>query len=232
VNEINAESIEIDLVAIEDTTHFSDNEQVEVEHVNFEFDQRNELHGMYRRITVFNDTHCYMTIQNKHQRKHKYRLDIAYLDLKPYRQRRIAWKWLYACLALLVFDLVLYFGPWGKDSSIAFMGLVVGVTVVAAMTLIGFFYYSTDRVYFRSQHGKVRLLEFLNRNPNNAMFREFLGNFIRQISAAKAAKNQDIKQALARELRELRRLHEEKVVPKPAYERAKQRILKQQGFSG
>lgn len=232
MNKANAENIEIDLVAIEDTTNFSDDEHIAVEKVNFEFDQSNELHGLYRKITVFNDTHCYITIKNKHQRKHKYRVDIAYLEAKPYRQRRVAWKWLYACLSLLVLLAVLYFGGQLDTSSIASLGLAVGIVSVAIMTLIAFFYYTTDRVYFRSQFGKIRLIEFINNNPNKTLFRKFIGNLARQIKAAKAAKGHNASQALARELRELRRLNKEKVVPSATYDRAKQRILKHPAFSG
>ena len=232
MNKANAENIEIDLVAIEDTTNFSDDEHIAVEKVNFEFDQSNELHGLYRKITVFNDTHCYITIKNKHQRKHKYRVDIAYLEAKPYRQRRVAWKWLYACLSLLVLLAVLYFGGQLDTSSIASLGLAVGIVSVAIMTLIAFFYYTTDRVYFRSQFGKIRLIEFINNNPNKTLFRKFIGNLARQIKAARAAKGHNASQALARELRELRRLNKEKVVPSATYDRAKQRILKHPAFSG
>lgn len=232
MNKANAENIEIDLVAVEDTTNFSDDEQVAVEKVNFEFDQSNELHGLYRKITVFNDTHCHITIKNKHQRKHKYRVNIAYLEAKPYRQRRIAWKWLYACISLLVLLAALYFGNLQSTSSIASLGLAVGIVVVAVMTLIGFFYYTSDRVYFRSEFGKIKIIEFMNNNPNKALFRKFIGNLARQIKAAKAAQGYNTTQALAREMRELRRLRDEKVVPPVTYDRAKQRILKHPGFAG
>ena len=232
MSNIKADAIEIDLVAVEDDTLFSDNEHVAVEKVNFEFVQSNESRGLYRKISVFNDTHCHITIQNKHQRKHKYRVDIAYLDPTPVRQRRIAWKWLYACLALLALVATLFISNAMDTNSIAFLGLVVGIVVVAVMTLIGFFYYSSDRIFFRSKYGKIRLLEFINGNPNKALFREFISTFVRQIETARAAKHYDTNQILARELREIRRLHEEKVVPKASYERAKQRIFKHPAFSG
>lgn len=232
MNKANAENIEIDLVAIEDTAQIPSDEEIEVEKVNFEFDQNSEMHGMYRKFTVFNDTHGHLTIQNKHQRKHKYRVDIAYLEAKPYRQRRIAWKWLYACLCLLALLAVLYFGNRVNTESIASMGLAVGLVVVAIMTLIGFFYYTSDRVYFRSQFGKIKIIEFINNNPNKPLFRKFIGNLVRQIKSAKAAKGQNTTQALARELRELRRLKDEKVVPPATYDRAKARILKHPGFDG
>ena len=127
----NAESAEIDLEAIEDTTNFSDQEQIPVEHINFEFEQSSKTRGQYRKITIFNDTHCYMSVKNKHQRKFKYRIDISYLEPKPYRQRNIAWKWLYLFGVLMALDVVLIFTGWLDTSAINFLGLFVGVTVVA-----------------------------------------------------------------------------------------------------
>ncbi len=46
MTEVNIESAEIDLEPVEDdTTNFSDNEQIPVEHINFEFEQNSKLHG-------------------------------------------------------------------------------------------------------------------------------------------------------------------------------------------
>ena len=94
-------SAEIDLQGVEDeTTQFSDEEAISVEHTNFEFEQSHKLRGIHRQLTVFNDSQCYQKIKNKHRRKYKFRLDLAYLDPRPFRIRNIVWKWLYASLAL------------------------------------------------------------------------------------------------------------------------------------
>ena len=113
------ESEEIDLTAIEDdTTQFSDNEKVAVEHVNFEFEQSNKLQGMLRQLTVFNDSQCYQKIKNKHRRKYKFRVNLACLDPRPFHIRHIVWKWLYASLALWALDAVLLFTDWFSAGSI------------------------------------------------------------------------------------------------------------------
>ena len=135
----NTESAEITLEAVEETTQFSDSENIPVEHVNFEFEQRNKLLGIHRILTIFNDTHCYQTVKNKHQRKFKYRIDIAYLDPRPFRQRYIAWKLLYASLALVGLDVAIVFGGWLDISSVNFLGLFIAVTVVALMMFLEFF---------------------------------------------------------------------------------------------
>ena len=233
MTEINIESDEIDLEPLGDdtTTNFSDNEKIPVEHINFELEQRSKLHGLYRKITIFNDTHCYQSIKNKHQRKYKYRIDIAYLDPRPFRNRVKEWKWLYASITLLLLDIVLYFAGWLDTSSINFLGLFLGVLVVSVMSLLAFFYYSRDRVFFRSQYGKIKLIELINNNPDNDSFRSFVNKFVMQIKKSKTAKNMNQTKLLARELQELRRLKDETVIPVDSYEKAKRLIFKHQAFS-
>ena len=230
---INTESVEIDLQPIEDdnTTNFSDKEQIPVAHVNFEFAQVNKLQGIARELTIFNDTHCYQSIKNKHQRKYKYRIDLAYLEPRPFRVRVVPWKWLIASLTLWVLDIVLVFTGWFETSSVNFLGLFVGITVSALMTLLAFFHYSRDTVYFRTQYGKIKLVELMNKNPDNESFRSFINKFVMQINKCKTAKGLNQSKLLANELQELRRLKEETVIPDGSYEKAKQVIFKHKAFS-
>jgi len=233
MTEINIESDEIDLEPLGDdtTTNFSDNEKIPVEHINFELEQRSKLHGLYRKITIFNDTHCYQSIKNKHQRKYKYRIDIAYLDPRPFRNRVKEMKWLYACGAFLGLDVALYFAGWLDTSSAVFLGLFLAMLVAAVMSLLAFFHYSRDRVFFRSQYGKIKLIEFINKNPDDESFRSFINKFIMQIKKSKTAKNLNQNKFLARELQELRRLKDETVIPVNSYEKAKQLIFRHEAFS-
>lgn len=233
MTEINIESDEIDLEPIGDdtTTNFSDNEKIPVEHINFELEQRSKLHGLYRKITIFNDTHCYQSIKNKHQRKYKYRIDIAYLDPRPFRNRVKEWKWLYASGAFLGLDIALYFAGWLDTSSVIFLGLFLAMLVASVMSLLAFFHYSRDRVFFRSQYGKIKLIELINKNPDDDSFRSFINKFIMQIKKSKTAKNLNQNKSLARELQELRRLKDETVIPENSYEKAKQLIFRHEAFS-
>ncbi len=233
MTEVNIESDEIDLQPIEDdtTTNFSDNEKIPVEHINFEFEQTNKLHGLYRQLTIFNDTHCYQSVKNKHQRKYKYRIDLAYLEPRPFRSRTVVWKWLYACVALLGLDTALFFAGWLDTSSVNFLGLFTAITVVAVMCLLAFFYYSRDKVYFRTKYGRIRLVELSNKNPDSEAFRSFVTKFVMQIKKSQTAKDFNQTKFLARELQELRRLKDEAVIPEESYEKAKRLIFKHKAFS-
>lgn len=221
---------EIDLEAVEDDTDFFDDEHVKVEHINFEFEQISKMRGLYRNTTVFNDSQCYQSIKNKHQRKYKYRLDLAYLDPKPLRRRNKDWKWLVASLALIGLDIAIVIGGWIDTASVNFLGLLIGVTVVALMTLLAFFHQSTDNVIFRSKYGKVRMIELINNNPDKVRFRQFITRFIVQINKSKTAKQYTAKKLLVNELKQLRRLKDETVIPTDAYEKAKTLIFSHEAF--
>jgi len=225
------ESAEIDLQAIEDeTTQFSDEEAISVEHTNFEFEQFHKLRGVHRQLTVFNDSQCYQKIKNKHRRKYKFRLDLAYLDPRPFRIRNIVWKWLYASLALWGLGIVLIVAGLFDTSSINMMGLFTAIAVIATITLLAFFYLSYDIVYFRSQYGKIRLLELENKRPNPQKFTAFLNQLVVQINKSKSARGLSQSKFLAAELKELRRLKNEAILPEESYEKAKKVIFKHEAF--
>jgi len=231
MTEINIESAEIDLQPVDDdSTIFSDDEKIPVEHVNIEFEQTSKLRGIYRQLTVFNDTHCYQSIKNKHKRKYKYRLNLAYLDPRPFRDRHIAWRWLYAGLALLGVDAALIFSGWMNSGSMITLGLFIAATAVALMTLMAFFYFTHDTVYFRSQFGKIKLMELINNNPDNDSFRAFINQLVMQINKSKTDSNKNNSQLLTSELQQLRRLKDETVISEEVYENAKLRIFKHDAF--
>ena len=46
MTEINIGSSEIDLQGVEDDTYFSDDENIKLEHINFEFEQSSKLRGL------------------------------------------------------------------------------------------------------------------------------------------------------------------------------------------
>ena len=230
MSEINVESAEIDLKPVEDDTNFSDNEQIPVEHINFEFEQNDKLHGVQRKLTIFNDTHCYQSVKIKNQSKYKYRIDISYLDPRPFRHRVVAWKWLYASIGLLVVDVVLAVGGFLDTSSVNSLGLFIGILVISAMMLLAFMYKSNDQVYFRSQYGHIKLIDLINKNPDGEQFKRFLNKFVMQIKKSKTAKGFSQNKFLARELQELRRLKDETMIPEESYEKAKRLIFKHEAF--
>jgi hypothetical protein len=227
MSEAKLEAVAIDLKPIEDVTDFSDSDKVAVEHVNFEFEQTSKLHGISRQFSIFNDSQCYQTVHQKHRRKRKFRLDLAFLDPRPFRVRNIAWKWLHVSLVLWALDaLLIYTG----STSMIFLGITIGLAVAATMTLLLFFYRSSDIVYFRSQYGKTRLMVLDYNKPDKESFCEFISNFAGQIKHSKTASNMNQSQLLANELKELRRLKDESIVAETSYEKAKRLMFRHEAF--
>ena len=225
------ESDQIDLEGFEDdTTLFSDKEKIPIEHVNFEFEQASKLHGLYRKITIFNDTHCHQSVKNKHQRKYKYRIDIAFLDPRPFRTRVVAWNWLIAGGVLIVLAMALPLLGLVSTSSINALGLLLCLVIAGVLCLLAFFFKTRDKVYFRSEFGKIRLIELINNNPDREQFRSFINKLVMQIKRCKTAKRLNQSRLLAHELRELRRLRDETIIPNMSYEKAKQLIFRHKAF--
>ncbi len=227
------DNIEINLESTVDTTWFSDDEKVEIERINFEFEQSNKITGIYRKITVFNDHHCYQTIKNKRKGKYRYRVDLSFLDPRPYRRRNIAWSWFFASVSLaLIGSAMVYLGWFTKPlAPTTYYSVSVAVVIAAMMmSLLLFISNSYDRVIFKSQYGRVKYIEILNKYPNKKTCRKFLSNFVKQVKNEKAKRNYSIAKFLARELQELRRLKNEEVITDKEYQSGKKAIFKHKSY--
>lgn len=223
----------IDLSSPEDDTLFTDEEHIVLDTVNFEFEQANRVRGIYRKMTIFNGNHCYQSIKNKHKRKYKYRVDIAYLNPHPFREHNIATNWLYISAAFLLTSLISILVGWysGLVTPGAYYSTFTVVSVSATLISLLLFVHNTyDKVIFKTQFGNIKLIELINKYPNKDEFRKFVGRFIVQIKKAKAQKRFTTSKFLARELREIRRLRNETVVTEEEYQYAKGIIFKHSSF--
>jgi hypothetical protein len=59
----------IDVSSNEEITLFTDDEKVVMTEIDFEFEQSSKIQGFYNKVTLFNGSHCYRLIKNKHKRK-------------------------------------------------------------------------------------------------------------------------------------------------------------------
>ena len=226
---------EIDLTSPDDLTQFTDEEHVVMDSIDFELEQINKMRGINRKITVFNGNHCYQAIKDKHQRKYKYRVDIAYLNPQPYRVHNIAWKWLYLATGLGLITATVGIIGWltgwlGATPGIYHTIAVVGGASATLIALLLFAHLSYDKVVFKTQYSGIRLIELVNKYPSKDEFRQFVGKFMVQIKRAKAKKAFTTSRYLAMELKELRRLRDETVVTEKHYQDAKKLIFRHESF--
>ena len=226
---------EIDLTTPDEITMFTDEEHVVLDTIDFEFEQKNKVRGIYRKITIFNGNHCYQSIKDKHQRKYKYRVDIAYLNPHPFRIHNIAWKWLYIAAGLGVITAISGVIGWltnwlGPSPGIYYTAAVIGGAAATVIALLLFAHLSHDKILFKTHFSGIKLIELVNKYPNKDEFRQFVGKFIVQIKKAKAKKAYTTSRFLAMELKELRRLRDETVVTQKQYEDAKKLIFTHESF--
>ena len=227
------ENIQIDLESSEETTWFRDEEKVAIEKINFEFAQSSKIRGIYRKISIFNDHHCYQTIKNKHKRKYKYRVDLLFLDPRPFRERKIAWNWLYGSIGLTFIGVVMIYLGWFSNFFTPSTYYVTSLIVVISAMLISllmFMHNSYDKVIFKSQYGRVKFIEILNKYPDKNTFRKFISRFMTQVKNEKSKKNFSQSKFLTRELQQLRRLKNEDVITEEEYESGKTLIFKHKSF--
>jgi hypothetical protein len=224
----------IDVGINEEITLFTDDENIAINEVNFEFEQSNKMRGFYNKLTVFNGAHCYQLIRNKHQPKIKFRINISYLNSRPIRQHKVAWKWFFFAIPFLLVSLTMaYAGLFSTTFSPSsnFLNVLIGMSLFSVICILLAIHRSYDKWAFRSEYGHVNLIELLNNHPDAASFNMFMEQLTPQIRIAKQAKNRPLSECLAGELRELRRLKDETVISRNQYESAKQLIFKHEGFS-
>jgi len=110
-------------------------------------------------------------------------------------------------------------------------GIAAAVVVVAMLISLRLFINNThDRIIFKSQYGRVKYIEVINKYPNKKSFRKFLGSFVNQVKNEKAKRNYSIAKFLARELQELRRLKNEEVITENQYQSGKKAIFKHKSY--
>lgn len=225
----------IDITSNEEDTLFTDEEHIAVENIDFEFEQSNKIRGIYRKLTVFNGHHCYQSIKNKHKRKYKYRIDIAYLSPRPFRVHNIAWNFFYYALTAMVISAALIYIGWFSSflnsPPPTYFTTTAIVTLSAMMILfLLFIHNSYDKVLFKSQIAGIELIELLNQYPNKDEFRAFVGKFMVQIKKARTSKKLTPSKFLASELKELRRLRDETVITEQQYQDSKKIIFSHGAF--
>lgn len=99
-----------------------------------------------------------------------------------------------------------------------------------AISLLMFMHNTYDKVVFKSQYGRVKFIEVINKYPNKNTLRKFIARFTMQVKKVKAKKNFSQSKYLTRELQELRRLKNEEVISEKEYESGKALIFSHKSF--
>ena len=225
---------EIVLSGDDDETLFTDEERVPIQKVNHQFTQTSKLKGETREYTLFNNYHFHQKVVRKYGKKTKHRIDLTFLDPKPYRRLHIASGWLITSGILGVLGLLSVYVGWFRPDATPNSTLAISASVLISLSVISLLvgiYKCEDRMVFFSKYGRMPLLSLIKNNPNRRAFRDSVKLISRAIVSAQHAAGLERVHQLKKELKELRRLHNEQVLDEKSYERAKQRIFSDPAFS-
>ena len=159
--------------------------------------------------------------------------DARFLDPHPFRERKVASNWLYGSIGLSLMSAVMIYIGWFSDlftPSVYYKTSLIVVISAMLISLLMFMHNSYDKIIFKSQYGRVKFIEILNKYPDKNTFRKFIARFIMQVKNQKAKKNYSQAKFLTRELQELRRLKNEEVISEREYESGKALIFKHKSF--
>jgi hypothetical protein len=158
----------------------------------------------------------------------KYSIDLRFLNSQPVRIRNIAWFWwslmfLQACATGI--------GLWlamANAHPLTSMGFIGGC--IAALGMIGAAVFgarqTTESLNFTSVHGGATFVQVLGGIGSTKKGKSFFVAMIKEIAAAKTARQQSKQQWLRDEMREHHRLRELGVLSESEYETSKARILR------
>jgi hypothetical protein len=158
----------------------------------------------------------------------KYSIDLRFLNSQPVRIRNIAWFWwaltfLQACATGIALWLAM--ARVNPFTSTAFIGGCVATIGMIGAAVFGV-RQTTESLNFRSVHGGATLVTVIGGFGSTKQGKSFFVSMIKEIAAAKAARQQAKQQLLRDEMREHHRLRELGVLSEEDYEASKARILK------
>ena len=211
-------------------TGLDDEAHLQPERVNAEYVQDQKFKGVLRHFKIFNDTQMYYTLKSfGNKKKAQRRIHLGFVDERPRRDIRFAWKWLGTGLGTLALSILLfYIGLYTeyKHQYITIAAVLVGT--FSLLSLMIFYYRTHDKLIYRSFVGGVPLFEISKFKANNKPYQNFMHTLHAHIQKGQAKKS--MHERLIGELADLRRLRDEGMVSNDQYESARHKIFKHEAY--
>ncbi|HVF16565.1 MAG TPA: hypothetical protein VNA21_06620 [Steroidobacteraceae bacterium] len=179
-------------------------------------------------LSLLDDHYLQVHTQRARKESKKYSIDLRYLNSQPVRTRRIAWAWWSLSAALLLSTGAAMWLAVSSPALFTSSGFIIAcVTSVATIgTTLLAVRHTTESLNFTSVHGGASLVHVIGGIGSTKAGKSFFVAMIKEIAAAKSARQQAKQQLLRDEMREHHRLRELGVLSELDYEASKARILR------
>lgn len=208
-------------------------DEVTINKVNREFHQESKLKGVVREFTIFNDIYCIQMVKKKHGKEQKFRVNLTYLNPEPQRIFILAKRWLLTAFFSIGLSAVIIYLGWFSNLQIDQSLLWILTSLIVSFSFIAFLITSlrtSNKIILYSRHGHAPILELLNKNPDRESFFDFINELQKTIVNAQQRSQLKATDQLTLELKELRRLKDEKMLVEKEYEKAKKNIFGNSAF--
>jgi len=183
--------------------------------------------GVRREYQIVDGRNLRLAIGKKSNIK-VYQIPILALAEKSRRQLHIAWRWVWLSIFGLVgmpvyFQLMSLLGiNAGRYNSLVVVGLSVVVLLGLVMVALNF---SHKRVFYTA-FSKVPVFDILVGNPDRRSYKQFMQDFEMYLKKTRGFMDLDSDKQAAGEMRMLRRLASDGLIPQKYYESAKGKMFK------
>lgn len=185
-------------------------------------------YGQQREFQIVNNRNIRIAIGNKSKNKNKvFSVPILALAEKRKSRLHIAWAWFWVAISGVVafpvyFQLKALLALQTHGMEFAILSVLAMVVIIGfAMLALNF---SRKRV-FTTVYSRVPLFDILIGKPDQRSYREFINTLEGYVQKTHREWNLKVHQQIAGEMRTLRRLANEGIIPQKVYEKAKDKLL-------
>ena len=195
---------------------------------NQRFEQTSRIKGISRQLTVFNESYLSIREQRFRAKPTEHWIHLAFLDPKPTKVRRLAWRWLLGALGTASVSAGLFALAWLVKTPLVQQLAWPAAVLTAAGALIAcllFLHRSEEKFVYYSRHGRSGLLELMSTAPSGRQVRRFMEELAKRIDRARQQAWRSKSEYLRDELREHTRLKKEGILPVHEFDKIMARIL-------
>jgi hypothetical protein len=189
---------------------------------------RSPVRGYETEVAILDEHYVAVRSVRPHVQPTQYELDLRFVNARPVRVRRIAWFWLSLTAGFALLGAAALWSLWPVAGENWRNPILLTALVTMAASLAAAFMFirrTTESLEFVSVHGGITLVGVTGGIGSARAGRRFFVELIKNINAAKAARQQQRAQFLRDEMREHSRLRDLGAISAEQYEASKARIL-------